>query len=224
MALIGPSGSGKTTLLRLLDGMLTASSGRVEALGEDLSTLSGEALRRHRSRLGLVHQDHALVPALRVSANVLAGQLGQRGFLSSTRMMLRPKRADLEHVHRLLEQVGIEDKLFARTDTLSGGQQQRVALARALFQGPEVLLADEPVASVDPARARALLQLIVDLAEERDLALVTSLHDLDLAREFFPRVVGLREGRIQFDLPGSELCQELLDRLYSLDPAGSEPA
>lgn len=204
--------------------MLTASSGRVEVLGEDLSTLTGEALRRHRSRLGLVHQDHALVPALRVSANVLAGQLGQRGFLSSTRMMLRPRRDDLEHVHRLLEQVGIEDKLFARTDTLSGGQQQRVALARALFQGPEVLLADEPVASVDPARARDLLQLIMDLAEEHDLALVTSLHDLDLAREFFPRVVGLREGRIQFDLPGSELSQELLDRLYSLGPAGSEPA
>ena len=214
---MGPSGSGKTTLLRLLNGTIQASEGEVLALGHPLRGLRRRQVRELRSQIGFVHQDHSLVPNVRASVNVLAGRLGQRSLWQGLRMMLWPSRSDLERVHELLERVGIEDKLFERTDTLSGGQQQRVAIARALFQEPRALLADEPVASVDPARAQDLIQLLVDLAEERGLSLVVSLHDLDLARTFFPRTVGLRGGRVQFDAPTDSLEEASFRELYRLD-------
>jgi phosphonate transport system ATP-binding protein len=122
-------------------------------------------------------------------------------------------------VHALLERVGVEDKLFQRTDTLSGGQSQRVAIARALYQRPAVLLCDEPVASVDPARAQAVVELLVEVARERGLALVVSLHDLDLARAHFPRIVGLRAGRVVFDARTSDVASARFDELYRLDEA-----
>ena len=221
LALVGPSGAGKTTLLRLLNGTLLPSRGRVEIAGECTSELDASALSRARSRVGFVHQDHALVPNLRVSQNVMAGRLGRGGFFGAVRRMLLPGRAELLEVHALLERVGIPDKLFDRTDTLSGGQQQRVAIARALHQGPEALLADEPLASVDPARARSLVQLLLSLARERGLALVASVHDLELAREFFPRMVGLRAGEVVFDAPSDELDAIAFRDLYRIE--GAEP-
>ena len=123
-------------------------------------------------------------------------------------------------MHEILERVGIPDKLFERADWLSGGERQRVAVARALFQRPVALLADEPVSSVDPARARDLVQLLVDISTERGLTLCVSIHNLDLAREYFPRVVGLRRGRIAFDEASSTLAQGDLDALFRLGPAG----
>jgi phosphonate transport system ATP-binding protein len=164
-----------------------------------------------------VHQDLALVPNLRVSQNVIAGGLGALGFLASARAMLLPSSADLERVVAILERVGIGEKLFQRTDSLSGGQRQRVAIARALFQDPRALLADEPVSSVDPARARDTVGLLRSLCAERGLTLLVSLHDLELAREFFPRLVGLRDGRIVFDRPTSELAESEYRELYRLD-------
>lgn len=219
VALVGPSGAGKTSLLRLLNGTLRPDSGSVRVDGADLARLPGRALRRARSRIGFVHQDHALVPILRVVQNVVAGRLGRRGLLAGTRSLLWPARADLEEVHALLERVGVAEKLFARTDTLSGGQQQRVAVARALFQEPHALLADEPVASVDPARGRAVVGLLVDLAREKGLTLIASLHDLDLAREFFPRTVGIRAGRILFDGRTAEVGGARFEELYELESA-----
>jgi phosphonate transport system ATP-binding protein len=217
VALVGPSGAGKTTLLRLLNATRLPTAGRVALDGEDLAGLSQEGLRRARSRVGFVHQDHSLVPNLRVSQNVISGGFGARGLLASARSMWWPARADLERAHALLERVGIEDKLFARTDTLSGGEQQRVALARALFQQPATLVADEPVASVDPQRARALVELMVSLARESGLTLIVSLHDLDLARAHFPRIVGLRAGRLVFDRPTAEVPAERFGELYQLE-------
>jgi phosphonate transport system ATP-binding protein len=170
-----------------------------------------------------VHQNHDLIPNLRVVQNVVAGKLGQRGFLESVRSMIRPGREDQRRVHELLERVGIPEKLFERTDTLSGGQAQRVALARALFQEPRALLADEPVASVDPARARDLIRLMRDLAREDGLTLVACLHDLMLAREFFPRAVGLRAGRVAFDSPTEEVPAASFEELYRLETTASAP-
>jgi len=218
VAIVGPSGAGKTSLLRLMSGALFPNSGTVQLDGESFAKLAeqGSALRRMRAQVGFVHQDFALVPNLRVLQNVVSGGFSRRGFWAALRDLVAPRRQLQEEVFTLLEHLGIGDKLFQRVDTLSGGQQQRVALARALFQKPRALLADEPVSSVDPTRARALLELLHRVAAERQLPLVVSLHDAELARELFARVIGLREGRVVFDLPASEVDHDCLQALYLL--------
>lgn len=223
VALVGPSGAGKTTLLRLLNGSLRPTSGRVVVAGEVLSALPAGELRRLRAAIALVHQDLRLVPELRVVKNVLAGRLGRWSLARSMRVMLLPPWELVAEVHEILERVGIPDKLYQRTDRLSGGQCQRVAVARALFQEPRALLADEPVSSVDPARARDTVALLVEVCRERRLTLCVSLHNLELAREHFPRLVGLRGGRVAFDLPAAQVGEEDLATLYELGPeeAGS---
>lgn len=220
VALVGPSGAGKTTLLRLLTGAVRPAAGGVAVAGEVIADLTGARLRRLRSRIGFIHQDLRLVPNLRVSQNVLSGRLGRSSFPESLRMFLRPRRTDLEDVHRLLERVGIPEKMFERVDRLSGGQAQRVAVARALYQRPCLLLADEPVASVDPARGRATIELLTEICREEGLTLCVSLHNPDLVREFFPRAVGLRAGRVVFDRPTSAVEPTELTDLYRLECAG----
>jgi phosphonate transport system ATP-binding protein len=219
--LVGPSGAGKTTLLRLLCGAIRPTRGEVRVEGRSLADPGPAELSRVRSRIGFVHQDLALVPNLRVSQNVIAGSLGSLGLWPSLRAMLLPASRDLERAASILERVGIGSKLYQRTDSLSGGERQRVAIARALYQDPLAILADEPVSSVDPARARDTVALLVELAAERGLTLVVSLHDLELAREFFPRLVGLREGRIAFDLPTGAVDEGRFRGLYRLEERGS---
>jgi len=216
VGIVGPSGSGKTTLLRLLNATVRPNAGSVAVDGEVLSGCSTRALRAIRSRIGFVHQDLSLVPNLRVVQNVLAGRVGRHGFWPSLKTVFYPGRAAVRRVHRILERVGIPEKLYERTDTLSGGQRQRVAIARALFQEPEALLADEPVSSVDPARARDAVGLLAAISREEGLTLCVSLHNLALAREFFPRLVGLRGGRIVFDRPTAELGDDDFAALYDL--------
>jgi len=219
IALVGPSGAGKTTLLRLLNGSARAVSGTVCVDGRDLSALAPADLRQLRASIGVIHQDLRLVPNLRVSQNVLAGGFGRQNMWGAVRAMVWPPRRDIQLVHALLERVGIAEKLFHRLDRLSGGQQQRVAIARALYQEPRVLLADEPVASVDPARALDTVALLRDICRERGLTLVMSLHNLDLAREFFPRLVGLRQGRVVFDGAPADLDDDRYRALYQLPRA-----
>jgi len=217
VAFVGPSGAGKTTLKRLLNGTLRPDSGRVWVNGNALYELSPAALKRVRASIGFIHQDLSLIPNLRVSQNVIAGRLGRMGFFGSARAMLFPAKADVERAYALLERVGIPEKLFERTDRLSGGQQQRVAIARALYQDPVALLADEPVSSVDPARARDTVKLLTRISREENLTLCMSLHNLDLAREYFPRLVGLRAGRIAFDEPSEKLGESEWHALYDLE-------
>jgi len=217
VALVGPSGAGETTLLRLMNGSLRPSRGTVRFRGRDLATFSRRETKAMRAKSGFVHQDLGLIPNLRVVKNVLAGQLGQQGPLASLRSMLAPSRPTLVEVHALLERVGIEDKLFQRTDLLSGGEQQRVALARALYQKPVAMLADEPVSSVDPARARDTVGLLAHISKEERLTLCVSLHSLDLAQRFFPRLIGMRHGRIVFDRPSEDLHDAEFEALYNLE-------
>ncbi len=214
---VGPSGAGKTTLLRLLSGTQRPTSGAVRFNSQDIKQLSLGQLREVRRRIGTIHQDLSLVPNLRVLHNVLAGRLGGRSILGSARLMLFPPPQDVERVHEILEMVGIADKLYERTDRLSGGQRQRVAVARALFQEPSVLLADEPVSSVDPARARETVELLVDISQRAGLTLCMSLHNLELAREFLPRLVGLRDGVAIFDRPTDRLDDRDFYSLYELE-------
>ncbi len=219
LGLVGPSGAGKTSLLSLLGAARRPDAGRIEIDGRELGELSSRELRRVRCRLGFIHQDHRLVPNLRVHQNVSAGRLGRLGALASLRQLLTPSRPTLAEIHALLERVGIEDKLYARSDRLSGGERQRVAIARALYQEPGGLLADEPVASVDPARAADTLTLLTELSREGGITLVASLHDLDLARTYFPRLVGLRGGRIVFDRKTREITDAEFESLYTLEGA-----
>lgn len=217
VALVGPSGAGKTTLLRLLNGTVSATSGRVIAHGREVASLSPGELRKLRSRIGFIHQDLSLVPNLRVIRNVMSGRIGRYSLAESIRSILFATHREAAEVYQILQQVGIEKNLYDSTSRLSGGQQQRVAIARALYQQPLSLLADEPVASVDPVRARDTVALLVKICREQGLTLCMSLHNLELARDHFNRLIGLRDGRIIFDRSNENLTDDDFSLLYQLD-------
>ncbi len=212
VALLGPSGSGKTTFLHLLGGVIRPNAGTVMVDGKDLDSLGPG--RELASLVGFVHQQFDLVPHLPVMHNVMAGKLGQWGLLRSMLSLVSAR----ERIQGLeaLTRVGIADKAQQRTSNLSGGEQQRVAIARILVQSPRAVLADEPVASLDPARAVDLIQLLVEIATETGRTLVTSLHATELARAYFDRAIGFRAGHIEFDIPAREVDDELLTELYDL--------
>ncbi|MBI4637577.1 MAG: ATP-binding cassette domain-containing protein [Candidatus Rokubacteria bacterium] len=213
VAFIGPSGAGKTTLFRILNLTLLPTAGAVRLDGADVATLSGAALRRARARIGTIYQQHNLVGRLRVVHNVLAGNLGRWSTMTALGSLLRPR--GVAGAERALEQVGIPEKLSARTDELSGGQQQRVAIARVLIQDPDIILADEPVSSVDPSLALSIVTLLRDLSSESRKTLLMNLHSVQLALDHFPRIVGVRDGRVHFDLSPDKVTAELLGHLYA---------
>jgi phosphonate transport system ATP-binding protein len=197
----------------LLNCTLRPSSGALWIDGEDVTSLHGQRLRRIRRLIGSVYQQHNLVPRLRVIHNVLAGQLGRWSTLGSLISLFKP--ADIELAHRALFQVDIADKLYERTDQLSGGQQQRVAIARVLVQDPEVILADEPVSSVDPSLAATIVRLLIDISQNTQKTLLVSLHSVDLALAYFPRIIGIKEGKVAFDSSPDKISEEMLEDLYS---------
>jgi len=213
VAFIGPSGAGKTTLFRLLNLTLRPTSGAIRLDGADVAALSGAALRRARARIGTVYQQHNLVGRLRVVHNVLAGNLGRWSTTTALGSLVRPRAAG--QAADALARVGIPGKLWSRTDELSGGQQQRVAVARVLVQDPDVILADEPVSSVDPALAVAIVTLLRDLCAASGKTLLMNLHDVELALAHFPRIVGVRNGRVHFDQAPDEVDAGQLDELYA---------
>ncbi|MGN6376146.1 MAG: phosphonate ABC transporter ATP-binding protein [Sphingomonas sp.] len=202
LALIGPSGSGKTTLLRTINAAIPPSAGAVRFQGMDLTSVRGPALRAIRSRIGVIAQRHDLVERLRVDRNVMAGALGRWSNARALRYLLHPRADELAEARDALAAVGIAEVLRRRTSALSGGEQQRVAIARALVQGPDLLLADEPVASLDPVKAVEVMTLLTGLARSRGMALITSLHQHDLAKRFCDRVLELRGGTIAEQAPG----------------------
>jgi len=213
VALIGPSGAGKTTLFRLLNCTLRPSAGTLSVGGVDSTHLYGKRLRHLRCRIGTIYQQHNLVPRLRVMHNVLAGHLGRWSTLRSLVSLLRP--LELDTAVAALRQVGLADKIFQRTDHLSGGEQQRVAIARTLVQDPEVILADEPVASLDPALSDSIVRLLLDLATRGHKTLLVSLHSVHLALEYFPRVVVLQQGRLVYDGTPQALSPTALHELFT---------
>ena len=212
-AVIGPSGAGKTTLFRILNLTLRPTSGILRLGGVDVSGLSDADLRRARTRIGTIYQHHNLVGRLRVVHNVLAGNLGRWSTLTALASLVRPRGAT--RAAEALTHVGIPEKLFSRTDELSGGQQQRVAIARVLIQDPDIILADEPVSSVDPSLAVSIVTLLRDLANESRKTLLMNLHSVDLALAYFPRIIGIRDGRVHFDLAPVKVTREMLEGLYA---------
>ncbi|MFN5028761.1 MAG: phosphonate ABC transporter ATP-binding protein [Burkholderiales bacterium] len=214
VVLLGPSGAGKSTLLRCLNGLVTPTAGRiVSAEHGDISQKS--SLRAHRRRTGMVFQQHHLIGRQSVLANVLMGRLGYRSSLMS---LLPWAMGDKYLALRALDRVGLLDRALHRADQLSGGQQQRVGVARALVQEPTLLLADEPVASLDPATAERLLSLLRDVCKSDGLTAVISLHQVEFAKQFADRIVGLHGGQVVFDGVPSALTPTEVQQIYESVP------
>lgn len=212
VALVGSSGAGKSTLINLLNGTLRPTEGEVWVLGKNLAELKPNCLRHLQRQVGTIYQQFHLVDNLRVIHNVNAGHLGRWSFPKAAISLIYP--LEVETAALALMQVGIPEKLYDRTDRLSGGQQQRVAIARVLVQNPAAILADEPIASLDPERSREIIHLLVQLSQTQGKTLVTSLHAFEYARNYFQRLVGLRQGRILFDLPPQAVSAEMVEDLY----------
>ena len=212
VALIGPSGGGKTTLLRLLGGALSPSEGAVFADGQALDGLTPRAIREHRSAMGLIAQGGGLVPQLTVHRNVTAGRLAHWPWYKPLASMVWSM--DKALTRDLLESVGLGDRQWDLTSTLSGGQQQRVAIARALAGRPQVILADEPTAGLDRSTAGEIVDLLLTRTGDDRLTFLVSTHWVSMARTRFDRLLGIREGRVVFDRPATDVDDALLDALY----------
>lgn len=214
VALVGPSGAGKSTLLSLLNGTQLADAGAVQVLGQAVAELSSKQLRTLQEQIGTIYQQFHLVDNLAVVHNVNAGQLGRWPLWRALFSLIRP--FDAATVYEALTKVGIPEKMYERTGQLSGGEQQRVAIARVLVQNPTVILADEPIASLDPERAREVMDLLSKLAQEMGKTLVVSVHAVEFAYSHFDRVVGLRNGRILFDSPSAQVTPAQVQALYQI--------
>ncbi|NJP10784.1 MAG: phosphonate ABC transporter ATP-binding protein [Leptolyngbyaceae cyanobacterium RU_5_1] len=221
VALVGSSGAGKSTLIQLLNGTLLPTQGEVWAFGHNLSQLRTRPLRRVQRQIGTVYQQFHLVDNLPVIHNVNAGHLGRWSFAKALLSLVVPQ--EVRTAAQALTQVGIPEKLYVRTDRLSGGQQQRVALARVLVQNPLVILADEPIASLDPELSREIMELLCKLCVEGGRTLVVSLHAPEIAKAYCDRIVGLRQGQIVFDLPAAQLSAAAIAALYRLVDPNSTP-
>ena len=212
MALIGPSGAGKSTLIRCVNRLENPTSGEIWFNDENIVKLRSGRLRKARRNMGMIFQEYALVERLTVMENVLSGRLGYVGFWRS--YLRKFQQTEVKEAFRLLEKVGLEKMFNKRADELSGGQRQRVGIARALIQNPDILLVDEPTASLDPKTSRQIMRLITELCEEHQLAAIINIHDVALAQMFAERIVGLREGSIVYDGPPDNLKPDVLTEIY----------
>ncbi len=212
MALIGPSGAGKSTLIRCVNRLVEPTTGSIFLDDTELTALSQVQLRRARRRMGMIFQEYALVERLSVMENVLSGRLGYVNFWRS--WFRKYPQSDIDEAFRLLERVGLDHMVDKRADELSGGQRQRVGICRALIQNPELLLVDEPTASLDPKTSRQIMRLIVELCEERGLAAIVNIHDVMLAQMYSKRIVGLQLGEIVYDGPPNGLTPDVLTDIY----------
>jgi phosphonate transport system ATP-binding protein len=215
VVLIGLSGSGKSTLLRCINKLVEPTSGHVIFDGTDVTLASGQDLRRIRRRIGMIFQQFNLVRRSSVFANVLAGRLGYRSPWRT--IASRPSREDVGLAFENLERVGILEKAYVRADALSGGQQQRVGIARALMQQPQLMLADEPVASLDPATSHSVMKYLEEINKTDRITVICSLHFLSLARRYGTRVIALKEGRVAFDGKPIEIDEQRFKDIYGQD-------
>ena len=211
-AIIGPSGTGKSTLIRCINRLVEPTQGAILFDGTDVARLSGAALRHARRHIGMVFQEYNLVERLTVMENLLSGRLG---YVSAWRAWRRKfPAADIRRAFELLDVVGLTGFANQRADALSGGQRQRVGIARAVMQEPKLLLADEPTSSLDPKTSVEIMQLLADIARSREIPVLINMHDVELAKRFADRVVGMSGGRIVFDGPPGDLDDGKLKVIY----------
>ncbi len=212
VGLIGPSGAGKSTLIRCVNRLVEPTTGTVTLNNIEVTSLSASGLRKERRKMGMIFQEYALVDRLTIMENVMSGRLGYMGFWRS--FFRKYPQSDIDEAFRLLERVGLDHMVDKRADELSGGQKQRVGIARALIQDPEVILIDEPTASLDPKTSRQIMRLISELCRERNLSAIVNIHDVALAQMFVERIVGLQMGEIIFDGSPDELTPDVLTKIY----------
>ena len=212
LALIGPSGAGKSTLIRCVNRLVDPTSGNATLNDINLTKLSSRALRKSRRKMGMIFQEYALVERLTVMENVLSGRLGYVGFWRS--YFRKFPKDDIKEAFRLLDRVGLLEMADKRADELSGGQRQRVGICRALIQDPDLLLVDEPTASLDPKTSRQIMRLINELCSERGLTAIINIHDVLLAQMFAQRIVGLANGEVVYDGKPEGLTPEVLTQIY----------
>ena len=222
IGIIGRSGAGKSTLLRMMNRLNDATSGRILFEGEDITALKGAEKRRWQSRCAMIFQQFNLVPRLDVVSNVLHGTLNRRSTLT-TLFNLYP-RSDIYRAIDILDRLGIAGEATKRAEALSGGQQQRVAIARALMQDPRIILADEPIASLDPMNAQVVMQTLRRIHDEDGRTVIANLHTLDTARRYCDRVIGMRDGRIVFDGTPAQLTTGVARDIYGAGAGFSEAA
>jgi len=212
VAIIGPSGTGKSTLLRCINRLIEPTGGEILIAGRDITKLSGRELRQARHYIGMVFQEFNLVERLSVIENVLCGRLG---FTSVWRAWLRKyHQEDIDRAFELIEKVGLGDFATARADSLSGGQRQRVGIARAVMQNPDIIMADEPTSSLDPKTSVEIMELLNEFSADQDIPLLINIHDVNLAKRFADRIIGMSEGHVVFDGKPEELKDEHLKAIY----------
>jgi phosphonate transport system ATP-binding protein len=212
IGIIGPSGAGKSTLLRCINRLVSPSAGRVFIEGEEITGAPQSRVRQLRRRLGMVFQHHNLVARLTVMQNVMHGRLGYMNTLDG--VLGRYTEADKRRTVDILEQTGLGDFLFHRAGELSGGQRQRVGIVRALMQEPAILLCDEPIASLDPASAQVVMELIRDVCRRHGIACIVNLHQVDAAIKYSDRIIGIYQGEIVYDGPAGELSMSTIEYIY----------
>lgn len=222
IGIIGRSGAGKSTLLRMINRLVDPTEGQILFKGRDVTTLSGRARRAWHSECAMIFQQFNLVPRMDVVSNVLHGTLNRRSTLA-TMFNLFPT-ADIHRAIDILNRLGIAEHAPKRAESLSGGQQQRVAIARALMQDPAIILADEPIASLDPMNAQVVMQSLRRIHEEDGRTVIANLHTLDTARRYCDRVIGMRDGRIVFDGLPEQLTTEMAREIYGADASFTEAA
>ncbi|MBB4124629.1 phosphonate ABC transporter ATP-binding protein [Martelella radicis] len=215
VGLIGPSGAGKSTLIRCINRLVEPTDGDVLLSGSPITGQDQRKLRAMRRRIGMIFQEYALVERLTVMENVLSGRLGYVGFWTS--FTRRYSADDISRAYGLLDRVGLMQHADKRADALSGGQRQRVGIARALAQEPELLLVDEPTASLDPKTSRQIMRLLIEICAERNLPAIVNIHDVPLARQFMQRIVGLRAGEVVFDGAPDALNETVLTEIYGAE-------
>ncbi len=215
VGLIGPNASGKSTLIRCINRLISPTSGSIRLDGVDVLALGSRDLRRLRRHIGMIFQEFNLIERMSVMDNVLSGRLGYVGSLRSIFRVF--PRKDIQRALELLERVGLQDHVDKRADELSGGQRQRVGIARALMQEPTLLLLDEPTSALDPKISREVMGLIKSIATELRVPVLCNIHDVQLAREFSNKIIGLQDGIKMFDGPTDTLDEARLDEIYAME-------
>lgn len=212
VAIIGPSGTGKSTLLRCINRLIEPTAGEIVVAGHDMTKLSGKELRKARHYIGMVFQEFNLVERLSVIENVLCGKLGSTPVWRA--WLRKYPQEDINRAFELIEKVGLGDFVTARADSLSGGQRQRVGIARAVMQNPHIIMADEPTSSLDPKTSVEIMELLNEFSAVQDIPLLINIHDVNLAKRFADRIIGMSEGHVVFDGTPDELQTSHLTEIY----------
>lgn len=213
VVIVGLSGAGKSTFIRSINRMVTPTSGELYVDGENVIHLQGKELRKLRTRVGMIFQNYNLVNRSSVMKNTISGRLGHTGTLRSILNLYSKKDRALAYEN--LKRVNIEEYVYQRADQLSGGQQQRVSIARVLTQEPKIILADEPVASLDPPTSHQVMKYLKKINQEDHITTIVNLHFIDMAMEYADRIIGMRDGEIVFDGPASEVTEKTFEEIYN---------